>query len=152
RGSGRIELPLPAGEHLEVTLSAIDRYGNQLVDLAPVVIEAPPPPPVARSRWWIWGIAAGATAATGLAFGLAARSNDDDARRLTAMSSMYDFRQVQSLQDASHRDSLIANLSFGVAGACAVVSAILFVRAPGSADAAVSVSPSHAGLSVRWRF
>ena len=151
RGSPRIELPLPAGEHIEVTLSAIDRYGNRLVDLAPLVVEAPAPPPV-YARWWPWALAAGAVAANGLVFGWLAKSNDDDAHAAIRNSTMHDFREVQSLQDAAHRDALVANISFGVAGACAVVSAILLVRTPGSAETTLSFSPSHAGLSLRWRF
>jgi hypothetical protein len=151
RGGLRIELPLPAGEHIEVAVSAIDRYGNRLVDLAPLVVEAPARPPV-YARWWPWALAAGATAATGLVFGLLAKSNDDDARAFTMNSALHDYREVQSLEDAAHRDALIANINFGVAGACAVVSAILLVRTPGSAETTPSFSPSHAGLSLRWRF
>ena len=70
---------------------------------------------------------------------------DDDAHTAIKNSPMYDFRAVQSLQDASHRDALVANISFGVAGACAVVSAILLVRTPGSAETALSFSPPTRG-------
>ena len=151
RGSPRIELPLPAGDHLEVAVSAIDRYGNRLVDLAPLVVEAPAPTPV-YARFWPWALAAGALAANGVVFGLLARANDDDARSFSKDSLNHDYREIQSLKDARDRDALVANISFGVAGACAVVSAILLVRTPGSAETSLSFSPTNAGLSLRCRF
>ena len=147
RGSNRVELPLPPAEHLEIQVSVLDRYGNRLLDLPPLVYEKLKPP--VRSRAYLWTLAAGGAAAvTGIVFGLASRSNDDDARRFTAESSLHDYREIQSLQDSARHDALAANISFGVAGACAIVAAYLYWRSP----AETPISTGRASVPLSWRF
>ena len=147
RGSNRIELALPPAEHLEVQVSVLDRYGNRLLDLPPLLYEKLEPP--VRSPAYLWTLAVGgASAVTGILFGLASRSNEDDARRFTAESSLHDYREVQSLQDSARHDALAANISFGVAGACAILAAYLYWRSP----AGTPVSAGRAGVQLGWRF
>jgi hypothetical protein len=149
---------------LDVELSAIDRFGNRLKVIRDVVIEPSAgvqavAPPVAEehpespslvSRWWLWGGAAAVVAGAGVAFGLAASSAQDDVKRLNADSMNHDFSEAKAREDDANRDALLANISFGVAGACAVVSAILLY----SEQTTVVATPTHGGaaFSVLVRF
>jgi hypothetical protein len=147
RGASRIELPLPPAERLELQVSLLDRYGNRLIDLPELFYRKLQPPE--RSHAYLWTLAAGGAAAiTGIVFGLASRSNDDDARRFTADSTNHDYREIQSLQDSARHDALAANISFGVAGACAIVAAYLYWRSP----AETPVSASRSGVTVGLHF
>ena len=162
RGTAKVPLVMPAGVRLEVVLAAIDRYGNRLDEIPGVVIEAGAAPPTAVdehgeptaspplwSRWWLWGGAAVAVAGAGVAFGVLASGAEDDVKRLNMQSTTMpiDFAQAKAREDDAHTDALLANISFGVAGALAITSAILLYRdqttvvaTPTRGGAAVSVS------------
>ena len=164
RGAQRVPLVLPGGARLEVQLAAIDRYGNRLDEIEGVTIEPGASVPVATgdhgapgspsvfSRWWLWGGVAVAVAGAGVAFGLAASSAQDDVKRLNMQSTMtpIDFAQAKAREDDAHTDALLANISFGVAGACAVVSAILLYRDQTTVVAMPTRGGAAVSLSVRF--
>ena len=163
RGSGRVPLVLPGGVRLDVELAAIDKFGNRLAVIRDVVIEpsaavAPTAPvidehpesPSLVSRWWLWGGAAVVVAGAGVAFGSAASSAQDDVKRLNADSMNHDFSEAKAREDDANTDALLANISFGVAGACAIVSAIMLYRQ----QTTVVATPTRGGaaFSVLVRF
>lgn len=118
-------------------------------------VTPPPPPPEKRSWNWPAWITAGvavAAGAAGLGLGLSARSSADQAADLSLP-----WAEAQSHHDSATGKALGANICFGVAGAAAIASGVLFVigsrnkrEAP---SAAVVPLPSGAVVQVggiRW--
>ncbi len=116
----------------------------------------PPPPPPKRSVNWPAWITAGvavAAGAAGLGLGLAARSSADQAADLTLP-----WAEAQSHHDSAKGKALGANVCFGIAGAAAIASTVLFVVGSRSKREAPSASlvplPSGGALvqvsGVRW--
>lgn len=140
--------------------------------------DAPPPGPAAqplRTAAWITGGAALAAAITGLAFGLQQREELDEAETCQQDYSCRHSAELDVLQDRASSRALVANVSFGVAGAAAVSAVVLFLLSrssdhvtPQSPDGqtqtgyppAVSLLPAFtaggparsAGCLVGWRF
>lgn len=150
-GDGPFELPLPRTGRLELLVSVTDRYGNRLVELGsaenPIIVNAraertpatPPPrdrvpPSEGRplyGRWWIYGALAAVSAGAGIYFGIEALRAEDAIEKLnqeTRMGIPHDFREAKDLERQGERNALLANVSFGVAGAFAIVSTVLLVR------------------------
>ncbi|HJZ85977.1 MAG TPA: hypothetical protein VKN99_12445 [Polyangia bacterium] len=181
RGQARVELVLPGGPRIEVTLAALDAFGNRLLEIggagAPIVIEGGAealPPAAARAhvdealpvrqpfykRYWFWGGLAVGAAAFGTAFGLLEKGAEDDLKKLNADSMNHDFREARAIEDRGRRDALLADIGFGVGGACAVVAVVMAVRSAGGpprserAQTVVIPAPtaSGAGLLVQGRF
>ncbi len=86
---------------------------------APQLPEARP----SRPRLWTWVAAgaAGAALATGIAYGLAARSAGDDLRR-----AEHDSATAQRLADSAASRSRTANVLYGIAGAAGAAGVTLF--------------------------
>lgn len=128
RGVGApLTIPLPDGR-VEVALSAIDRWGNRLVDLAPLVVA--PAPPRRRpfiARWYTWGAATLAAAAVGAGLCGAAASAQNELSRDTASSNSYDFSTVRALERSARSEALGCNVSFALAGGLAVTTIALGV-------------------------
>jgi tetratricopeptide (TPR) repeat protein len=133
-------LPPDRALDLEVSLPRAE-----VVTAAPVVPSLRPSPPrehealpavttsalsqlpeaqAARPRRWTWiaAGAAGAALATGIAYGLAARSAGDDLRR-----TQHDSATAQRLADSAASRSRTANVLYGVAGALGAGGVTLFV-------------------------
>jgi hypothetical protein len=163
-GGPRFELvPGDAAGAQDVSGALLDEHGNRVAELGPIAIpiaEAPAPTPErGRSlfaRWWLWGGVAVAAAATGGAFGLAARNDRDELNALNDDPGAHDYQEFVELEDRIHRRAGIANASYAVAGACAVVSGILLVRDLRRSDDSPSVAPAPvtggAGVTVVVRF
>jgi tetratricopeptide (TPR) repeat protein len=107
----------------------------------------PPPPPSGRPVAFWLAIASLGTAvaigSTGLALGLLSRSGNDDASNLKL-----DYAAAKDLHDTAESQALGANICFGIAGAAAVASAILFyygLRKTEQPRAAASVVPLPTG-------
>jgi len=49
---------------------------------------------------------------------------------LEANSQAHTFDEAKQLEDRGHRDALVANITFGVAGATAIATAILYLTRP----------------------
>jgi hypothetical protein len=117
------------------------------------VIPPPPPPPPPRLppegrpvTFWLAIASLGAAVAVGsagLALGLLSRSANDDAGDLKR-----DYPAAKDLHDTASSRALGANVCFGVAGAAAVASGILFyfgLRRTEQPRAAASVVPLPTG-------
>jgi tetratricopeptide (TPR) repeat protein len=120
-----------------------------------VITQPPPPPPPKRSwNWpaWITGGVAVALGATGLALGLVSRSDADQAADLALP-----WAEAESHHDAARSKALGANICFGLAGAAAIASGVLFGLGSRSKrerpTASIVPFPSGAGVQVsgiRW--
>jgi len=93
------------------------------VDLVPIQLLGE----AARSRLWTWGwVSTGVAAAAGASaiwFGAQAKGSHDDYRKATTRS------QAVDLADQTRTQSLVANVSWGVAGAAAVGAGYLLFSA-----------------------
>jgi outer membrane biosynthesis protein TonB len=106
----------------------------------------PPPPPAKKPvNWPAWTLAALAVAAggTGLALGLVARSAASDANATDAAGLKLSTSEAQSQHDSASKKALAANILFGVAGAAAIASTVMFIvgygeRKPPRATAGVA--------------
>jgi tetratricopeptide (TPR) repeat protein len=124
-GAGELTIPLPPG-HVELELSALDRYGNRLVDLGTIVVDhRPPPKRLFLTRWYTWGAVALAAAAIGTGFGGAAASAQSDLDQAKRAMPPPDFRDVRAIESSARADALGCNISFGLAGAFAITSVVL---------------------------
>jgi tetratricopeptide (TPR) repeat protein len=117
-------------------------------------VTPPPPPPPRRSINWPAWIAAGvavAAGAAGLALGLTSRSSADRAADLSLP-----WAEAEAEHDAARGRALGANICFGVAGAAAVTSTVLFIVGSRRGERPVaSVVPLPAGAvvsvgNIRW--
>jgi hypothetical protein len=113
---------------------ALDAHGNvvwRAEASAPAVIPTPSPPPAPSpsgiaGRWSTWAIVAGGTAVVG---GLCAWRFDvaqDDWNRFS-QDGHHDYTQLRAIEQRGERWGLAADVSFGVAAAAGVTSAILYV-------------------------
>ncbi len=149
-GKARIDIVLPKGT-VKVMLAAVDRYGNRLAEVGssetPIELEVPedepdPDPitdpdvtrhstsdsPPLYANWMVWGGVSVVFAGVGTWAGLSARKKMDALDVITQQSPMFEFSQAKALEDKAKSRALIANITFGLAGAAAVAAAILFVK------------------------
>jgi tetratricopeptide (TPR) repeat protein len=137
-------VPLPPGERLEVTIDVLDRWGNRLTELgadAPIVVE-----PGRKkgggggkkggggrplyARWWLWGSVTVVAAGAGTYFGfdvMKAQDEIEDLNRKSVEMPPVSFSEAKAVETRGKRSALLANVSFGVAGAAAVVTVICLV-------------------------
>ena len=137
--SSAVTLSLPTKPDGSVTIRARDSFGN---DLHSTIVPAPVPEPAvaqpiiqvdtARSakrpmyaRWYVWAGASAALLATGIGFGLSARSAQDELDDITAGSEQHVFRDAQRVEDRGQRSALIANVSIAASAGFAVLAGVL---------------------------
>jgi tetratricopeptide (TPR) repeat protein len=141
-------LPLPAGQHRLVL--RMKNHRDAAVDLL-VTPDAPANvritltlvdtrPFYKKRRGWAIVSAglSGALLATGVAFGVAARSAESDIAT-RAREGTLDYDRLRSLADSATSRARYANVLFGVAGAAAVASLVLFLWR--------DEAPKHVGLA-----
>lgn len=164
-GTGTIDLP--AGARIDLRVAVLDASGNRLVEIGssdvPLVIVGPTavvkPPPGSKPRpkpaapagpahprpvylaWWLWGGAAVAFAGLGTGFGVAALGAKSDLEALNATSTAHSFDEATAVEDSIRTRLLVTNISYGVAIACGVTAAVLFLTKPSSGER-VSVAPA----------
>ncbi len=145
--SDLMQIPLES-ETISITVSLIDEHGNKLVtnDL----LELPSGERVSVgggeggegggdeepgegggggsivTNWMLWGGLAVAAGATGTGFGIWTRSIVSDIDDMTQNSGMHEFSDVLALEEKAKSRALIANISFGVAGACAIAAGVFY--------------------------
>jgi hypothetical protein len=156
----------------KIQLAQVDRIGN--VRIAQTTREAAPQTAVALAegrigelfkaelphgkRVWTW-VAGGVTAAaliTGVIYGLAYNSDLDDLNRQCPQGACTDPRLLNQREDAKN-EGLVADVMFGVAGAAAVTTAILWFyegrpKISERAEVTPVVGPRFAGAQVEIRF
>jgi hypothetical protein len=86
------------------------------------------------AKWWLWGGVSLVAAGAGTYFGLDVLAAKQEIEDLNAKSlaggEPVQFSEAKAIQDRGDRSALLANVSFGVAGAAAVAAVILFVTEP----------------------
>ncbi len=152
------ELELPAGPHaLTIVLPGHaphvgrvsvepGRTASVRASLAPTAAGAPSLKP--RRRVWTWVALAGALASLGTGIGLGVASNADF-RSYQDRCGSSTFGLCGELRESVRSKDLVANTLFGVAGAFAVGSALLYYfegRAEPPRDSTARVAPFAGGL------
>jgi tetratricopeptide (TPR) repeat protein len=157
--SARAELALPIGARIDVRVVALDAQGNRLIELEAQVIRPDVPRAVpARSaspatvaaprplylRWWPY---AAATVVFGGATGYFGYTAYQDALDLKdAVAHGAPRVEADEIAARGRRNTLLLNIGFGVTGACAIVTGILFVTTPrGRAETRVAAVPLTGG-------
>lgn len=171
RGSAPFVVEVPKQKKLQLRIAAIDAFGNHIAEFGsekrPLVIDTstlgdvvsnpgggggddhrdtgPHGRPV-YAKWWLWGGVALVAAGAGTYFGLdvlAAKNEIEDLNKKSLMGEPVQFSDALAIQQRGDRSAIIANISFGVAGAAAVAAVILFATEP-KAEAAASEPTDHA--------
>ncbi|WP_394847082.1 hypothetical protein LZC95_06390 [Pendulispora brunnea] len=109
---------------------------------------------------WIMGSVAVAALGTGIAFSLSAKSKRDEideSPRACANPSSSECAHIEDLRDSGSRDSTIAWIAYGTAGASVITGGLLWYFSPkraASRDATIVplVSPGMAGVHLRGTF
>ncbi len=146
-----IDLP-PDARSIEIV--GTDEYGNVLYS---TVEPEPALPPIASApaqAWYAsWKLWAGATAFAGGVAGLCAWREgvaQDDWNQLKADPRPVDYSRLRAVEDRGRAWALAANVSFGVAGATAIVGAIALFTHRSEASVAVTAGPGTVGIAGRF--
>jgi hypothetical protein len=155
-GTDKVTITLPTGSRLDLRIAAVDDKGNHLAELGsadvPIVIIGParigkpdelvtkplepkrPPKPVHERplywKWWLWGGGAVVFAGAATYFGIDGLLAKGDLEDLNADSPNHSFDEAKDLESRARRGFLVANIGYGVAGALAITSVILFLTEP----------------------
>lgn len=129
RASLRAIVPVDASV---VEIAALDGAGNRVWVTSDLAAPAKDPiiEPVHRPiirRWATWTIAATAIAATGAALAYHRGTLQDRWDALRAEDGMHDYSELASLESSGRTYALAANLTLGLAAACAVTAIVLLV-------------------------
>ncbi len=157
---GKAFLAVPVNATIE-SVYVLDEYGNRLlVRPAPALpggVRSPPPPspppehrasPSMFRRGTLWLVVGGLALGGGVTTGLLARRAQTDVENIAADSGNHTLAELDDARQRRDSLALAANISFGVAGACAVLSVIMFATAPSSSGTIVpTATATTAGLS-----
>jgi tetratricopeptide (TPR) repeat protein len=110
------------------------------------------------ANWLVWGGAAVGIAGIGVLTGLSTRSTVNELDDVRQNSQDYEFTYAQSLAEKAERRALYTNIAFAAAGACAIVSGVLYWRQRGGdkreREAALVpvLGPDSAGVAAHLEF
>jgi hypothetical protein len=149
----RSAIDLPSGTRTVIRLVALDAHGNRLVEREPLVITRaappaviPPPPPARREarrpiymRWWPYAAATVVSGGATAYFGWSAYSAARD------LQSALNDVEADALEARGRRDTLYTNIGFGVTGACAIATGLMFMIAPRGTETRVAAVPVSGG-------
>jgi hypothetical protein len=107
----------------------------------PAVVEGPRP---IYLRWWPYAIATVAAGGATAYFGWSAYGMARDLQEVSLDHSALS-PEFRSLEDRGQRATLITNIGFGVTGALAVATGVLFLTRPHGAEVRVAAVPMQAG-------
>jgi hypothetical protein len=100
------------------------------------------------AKWWLWGGVSLVAAGVGTYFGLDVLAAKQEIEDLNAKSlaggERIQFSEAKAIQDRGDRSALLANVSFGVAGAAAVAAVILFATEPKGGGASAPAEKDQA--------
>ena len=160
RSARRVAIP-PMARATEI--AALDASGNRVwvgdAPVEPVVITPPHPPEhhdgvehrSAFAKWPTWAISAGALAAIGGGFAWRSKSLQDEWNRLRAEDNQHDFSSLQSIEHRGRTYAVAADISFGAAGAAAIVSLILLATSH-EPKPIVGITPGSTTIGIGARF
>jgi hypothetical protein len=140
----------------------LDEHGNTLVVIPVSVPEPEAPPPVVEApavstplvrRWQTWAIPAAVFAGAGVGFFIDAQRSKGRLDDILADDSMFFFDEAEDQRRRWKRNTLIADVSFGIAGVLAVTSVVMFVKRPASRPVVTAtVARDRVGVAVHARF
>ena len=146
---GALRVAVPPGA-TAIEIAALDEHGNR-VWVGAVSVEVVPPPvrdePALVGRPLPWAIATAVLAAAGGAFAYRSSSLQSDWNALRREDGAHDYSQLTALESRGKGYAIAADLSFALAAATAITTAVLYLSSP---RATVVASP--AGLGVMARF
>jgi hypothetical protein len=147
--TARTQIPLPPGRRIDTRLTALDAYGNRLVEIGsrevpvvilsdppapppapprPVIVRAPPPP--IYRRWWPYAAVGGAALGATIYAGLVARSRADDLQRIHDDAAHHTAGEAAAAEDRARSAVLWTNIGLGVTAAFAVAAGAMYLTAP----------------------
>jgi hypothetical protein len=163
RAAGRASdapLSLPAGPHrIVVHLPGFERETRDVtvppegeVRLALSLRAVRPHSPLRRAFAWATAGLAGAAAITAVLVGRSAQANEQEIREVREGRKEIDADRYALVKSAAERNASWANVFWGLGGAAAVTSLVLFLTERRDAPRAVHVVPTGAGaaVAVRW--
>jgi tetratricopeptide (TPR) repeat protein len=176
-GRGSHTLRMPTTEPVTLICAALDEHGNRLSEIGswseplrlapaspepPPVVSAPPrreaPAPPFYGRWYVWTTATVVAAGAGGFFAWQAGQDQGELERLNQTSPDHSFSEAEAIERRGRRNALIANISFGAAGAFAIATVVSLVLEPDApaAEGSTALAPlllqQGAGLSVAVTF
>jgi hypothetical protein len=174
-GRARVELAGPRRGRLLVTVAALDVYGNRLSEHELAVEHAEPPPapkPVAAvekppaprilppperaeagfelHRGWVLGGVAVGLGALGAYHGWQVVRGQRELDRFNASSDEHTYLEASATADRLRRDSIIANSSFVLAGACALTALLLWPESPPERRLSWQLGRDQARVAMEW--
>jgi predicted MarR family transcription regulator len=173
---GKARVTLPAEQPVAAEIALLDEYGNQLLSQDSAVCTAaaanPPaalsvqtdeqPVSVDRSapvyaRWQVWAGATVGVTAVGGVFGWRAHRAVDELNERNRERIAKDLAEGMALQDTARISSSLANISYGVATAAAVLTGVLFYRtrrdrSKRRVEVHSAAGTNGANATVRWSF
>ena len=156
--------PLRLAEAMPSAMEAVASAQNQGALAAAATAETPAPTSVEPPERTIWppillGGLAVVAVGSGVAFGVLSEQREQDARDYDASRPGATYLAVEQLNDDAESFATFANISFGVAGALAISSVLVwFLTEPDEDDASVEVmaAPSwvegNPGAVIQWQF
>lgn len=113
---------------------------------APIVSVRTTEPDLA-ARWSTWAIVAAAAGVSGGALAWRTHVVQNEWNGLRADDGHHDYSVLQALESRGRRDAILADVAFGLAGAAAIASAIVYVVA-GRAAPPVTLAPTRDGATL----
>jgi hypothetical protein len=139
-------------------VAVLDEFGNRLDELRgdeiprdPIAVRigsaqqgpAPGTPLYARPLAWV---ALGAiVGGTGVGFALAARSAQHDVNDIAANPSQHFASDLADARDRRDRDAVIANIGFGIGGACILTGAVIWLLSKNDTASTIAFAPAPGG-------
>ncbi len=102
---------------------------------------------------WLWGGLALGLGAAGGYYGILATRAQSELGALNATSARHNFAEASAVEDRLRTDSLLANVSFVLAGSCAVAAVVLWLRpAPVESKRRISwqLGRDQARVALEW--
>lgn len=156
------ELPIDAAA-TRATITLLDEHGNTLAqrdaDLAVAAAPRAEPLPTvtvehsvpAPLRWPTWAVLTVAAAGSCGYFAHAASQDQDELTALNMSSTMHTFDEAKAIEDRGHRDTLLTNVSLGVALA-ALAATVVSVAVDHTVEVQPLAAPGVAGASATIHF
>jgi hypothetical protein len=151
----RAEVPVDDTRPAVVVVTALDADGNAIwsdqVRIGARMVERRRGFP-GWARWPTWAVVTGVGVAGGGFFVWRVQKAEDELRDLNRDSPMHTYDEAKDIEDRGHRDALLANVAFGVAGAAAIATVLTFVLEPKGVELVAAPTPGGGSVSATVRF
>ena len=149
-----------------ITVTLLDEHGNRLAESINMGLEthatAAAAPAAATtttshrlpaaSRWPTWTVLAVVAGGSAVYFARAASDDQSQLDALNASSTTHTFDEAKAIADRGSRDTLLANVSIGVAAAAAAAVVVTVIVDRRTVEVQPLAAPGAAGASVTFSF